>query len=472
MTGMHIRCWRWPTVLGLGLLSALPAKGGGQEVRLWGAAASNGDRPSYVEIQPPDKDLDPAAVLHKRLAQVQGLTDLQDLAKTILGDEKLKSELLKQIKAKNLPIGVQDLQKWRQLLADKQLAAGLKSPELQQFIEQQLRAPPQELTNRLKVDPGKYERALEALKALKQDEPLAAEGSGPVTTPPPTAGAPGMRPGDGTSRLPGSGVSTPGTEASPEEDGRAADAQFTEWMIRQMERLQDVRGPLRDSPAIQQMIRNLTKSLIDLKSKDAGGEAGNGLKRFLEAAQNSRLLSKDTWDRLRGLSLPRIPMPNMPHVNLPAVSLPPLPAPGVTSSGPSTGGGSAAVPLVLVFGLAAVLLWRVLRGSQAGRSDGHQRRWRLGPWPVDPRSIATRHDLVRAFEHLSLLKLGPQARHWNHLEIAAGLGGQEVGRRIVADHLASLYEQARYAPDGEALPPESVLAARRELLFLAGVTPA
>jgi hypothetical protein len=78
--------------------------------------------------------------------------------------------------------------------------------------------------------------------------------------------------------------------------------------------------------------------------------------------------------------------------------------------------------------------------------------------------VVSAEDLIRAFEYLSVLKLGPEARHWNHRTIAAGLGGGEA-----AGHLADLYERARYAEPAEPLDAEALPAVRRELTDLAGV---
>jgi hypothetical protein len=85
--------------------------------------------------------------------------------------------------------------------------------------------------------------------------------------------------------------------------------------------------------------------------------------------------------------------------------------------------------------------------------------------------VASRADLVRTFEYLSLLRLGLPARAWNHREIAARLGGDESQRRA-AGLLADLYEQARYAPADEPLSPEALAEFRRDLGFLAGMTAA
>jgi hypothetical protein len=95
---------------------------------------------------------------------------------------------------------------------------------------------------------------------------------------------------------------------------------------------------------------------------------------------------------------------------------------------------------------------------------------------VDPAQVATRQDLIRAFEYLSLLRLGPAARSWNHRAIAARLSAEPsdaaAERRCAAAHLAGLYERARYAPPGDPLPDGEVRDARRDLCLLAGVAAA
>jgi hypothetical protein len=83
--------------------------------------------------------------------------------------------------------------------------------------------------------------------------------------------------------------------------------------------------------------------------------------------------------------------------------------------------------------------------------------------------------LIRAFEYLSLLLLGPDARSQNHRTIAAQLGGpadEDAARHRAAQDLAAVYEQARYAPAAEPLSTAALASARRDLCFLAGVASA
>ncbi len=173
-----------------------------------------------------------------------------------------------------------------------------------------------------------------------------------------------------------------------------------------------------------------------------------------------RLRSLDLAGRLRGVPLPSLPSGGMR---------------AAVGTVPQTSGAGVLSGLLwaLVLLTLAAVLWKSLRWyrEQAANGDG----WRLGPWPVRPEAVATRQDLVSAFEYLAQLCLGPVALACNHLDLAARLGareGTDVGKRRAAEHLAGLYEQARYAPPDEALRPEELAAARRDLCLLAGVAPA
>jgi hypothetical protein len=158
--------------------------------------------------------------------------------------------------------------------------------------------------------------------------------------------------------------------------------------------------------------------------------------------------------------------PRLPRLSGPS-------APSLPSGGQAGEGGSVALWLLMlgVVGYAAWKGWARYRSQTAeALAPGGQ----LGPWPVAPAAVSTRAELIQAFEYLALLCLGPAARPLHHLDLAAQLGGQKCmepdRRREVADHLARLYEQARYAPADEALPEAELRAARRDLCYLAGVT--
>jgi hypothetical protein len=169
-----------------------------------------------------------------------------------------------------------------------------------------------------------------------------------------------------------------------------------------------------------------------------------------------RLRSLDLAGRLRNVHLPSLPSGGM------SASLPS--APHASGAGLLQGLLWALVLLTLMG-----VLWRSQRWYRERAADGDG--WKLGPWPVRPEAVATRAQLVSAFEYLALLCLGPVALACNHLDLAARLNareGTDVEKRRAAEQLADLYEQARYAPGDEPLPREALEAARRDLCLLAG----
>ena len=238
-----------------------------------------------------------------------------------------------------------------------------------------------------------------------------------------------------------------------------------------------------DSPAIQQALRDLAKSALDLNStklspddrldaqladltrftKDSGKWMGDSVKS----------LQKLNLGKLDLPPLPKVTMPNMPTVNLPDVNLPQmggLPSIGMPRGGgmPASAGAWKEILLVVTLCVLGVVGWKMLQLWLAVRRDPRIAGWQPGAWPVDPARVASREDVVRAFDHLSLVRLGFDARHCHHLDIASRLGADEP-RRQAAAQLAVLYERARYTPTDEALPPEALAAARRDLCLLAGV---
>ena len=163
----------------------------------------------------------------------------------------------------------------------------------------------------------------------------------------------------------------------------------------------------------------------------------------------------------------------------PLISL--IGAPFWTGIADTTGRHKLIMSLAILVALG-VVLYKVLARARAGRLGQDASAWKLGPWPVDPTAVRTREEWIRAFEYLSVLRLGPAARHWHHLAIAAGLGrfsrkavstrgwgDASTERRRAAEQLAFLYERARYAPPGEPLPETALATAQRDLCLLAGV---
>jgi hypothetical protein len=125
------------------------------------------------------------------------------------------------------------------------------------------------------------------------------------------------------------------------------------------------------------------------------------------------------------------------------------------------------VIMLVLMAVAAFLIWRYFpthRGVTRDKLDLSRR-----PWPVDPRAVADRESLVRAFEYLSIVLCGDAARVWNHRTIAVALDSRVAGAENVSHELASLYELARYTPANEPLSPEALASARRSLCQLAGI---
>lgn len=123
----------------------------------------------------------------------------------------------------------------------------------------------------------------------------------------------------------------------------------------------------------------------------------------------------------------------------------------------------------MLWGVIALLClgvaWFALRHLSFSRAAAPAKS--LGPWPVDPKSVATRTQLRLAFEHLALLKLGLDAETWNHRLIAVGLARSEPERHGDAANLAMLYERARYVDGPEELNADDAALARASLDRLA-----
>jgi hypothetical protein len=195
------------------------------------------------------------------------------------------------------------------------------------------------------------------------------------------------------------------------------------------------------------------------------------LSRYLSNVGDFLHRQSGVWDELSSF-LRTAPHPSRPHFGGPSVSMP-------TSSASEGGGWAPALLSLMMLGTLVLLLYRSGFGpkSLGPSTDGE---WRLGPWPVSPNAVSTRQDVIRAFEYLALLRLGLAAAACHHRQLAERLAarshaergneGFDPARLQAAEMLACLYEQARYAPDGDAFSPEQLSDARQALCFFAGVT--
>jgi hypothetical protein len=205
---------------------------------------------------------------------------------------------------------------------------------------------------------------------------------------------------------------------------------------------------------------SLRKAFISDLAKPDGGlsHSSPALSEFL---QNLITPRQAAWLN-RNLKLPSLP--NFDGWS----SSPNLSAVPSVGGASSVGGGLEGGVWVVVLALFGVAAWLALRAAKRQADGARAKAWSAGPWPVHPSRVSTREDLIRAFEHLAFLCLGPTARHLNHLDVASRLGETDDGRAGPAARLAHLYEQARYAPPDELLPANELAAARGDLSTLAG----
>jgi len=283
--------------------------------------------------------------------------------------------------------------------------------------------------------------------------------------------------------LPGKLPPPAGEAFPPTAEPTAGDDLLARWtrdLLREAEHW-ELGAPVPDSPALREGLR-------DLQLLIAGGEEARrrfpsgDLARWTEGlgATNWRNITLPdlSWAKSHSLSFPYLPRlkPRLPRVETWG-GVPHL-APGLPRLGTPSANGRAFGQGFLwsaALGLAVLVFWQAMRQWSGMRARRAGANWQPGPWPVNPAHVATRAELIQAFEYLSLLRLGPEARSWNHRAIAANLGGQdgEDDRcRLAATELASVYERARYAPASDPLPADALASARRDLCLLARVASA
>jgi len=267
----------------------------------------------------------------------------------------------------------------------------------------------------------------------KPTDPPAVTDPPPVVTPPPA-------------------VTPPTTEQ--EAQFRAA----TGWWEKNV-------GPMSDSPALKELLAEFIKgagasdgqSPLASLFKGLKGEGGAEFKDFLKGVLPSGFKLPDL-----GLTRPNS-LPSLPTAPTVPRGRPDLDFGGFDDLGLPAAVGAAAV--LAAFGYFAVLPW--LRGRAAGLTPTPVPG--LGPWPLDPRSVTDRDTLVRAFDYLSVLTLGPAARQYSHLTVAGELRRRVPAADDIADELGHYYEVARYTPPGEPVAAADLAAARAALCWLAGV---
>jgi hypothetical protein len=427
-----------------------------------------GNTPKKIHWWPPSQSEDPShrllelkgldsseAALMKRLQgwkrvqqddqKVQLNKEMVDLARRLLENPAFRKSLEKQMGSEGMRQWQQRVEKGAPLASDPLLHKLLKDEVLRRNLsprdEDLVRrwseanpAPPE----RSRPNIGDPEPARDPEKNPSPPPPVPPP---PSVPPPPPPVVPPQQPAENPQPGP-----TPGD---------------SEWMKDRLDKWTESLEEWLESPSGKQWRETI---------QDMGRRWGDD-SRFFERMRgwSGRLPSIDRsmgrWLEKTSANLPSW-RPSAPNISMPGT--------GSWPSLSSGGGSGGALGLLALGALLVVFLLLARKGLGVWEGTGGGGAWRLGPWPVAPQSVATRDDLVRAFEHLALLCLGRSALTYHHLEVAEQLGQQPAAdpsrRREAAEFLARLYERARYAPAEETIRADEMAAARRDLCYLAGVS--
>jgi hypothetical protein len=226
-------------------------------------------------------------------------------------------------------------------------------------------------------------------------------------------------------------------------------------------------GDLDDTPAVREMLREMLSG-----PNPIAPDAAEGLLALLgDQTADARGFAK--WAADQGDLFEDVARANpfgrrLGGLNLSGFDAGPAGGPLAYQPGAMSGEGSwLSVVLFAVVAGGALVVWRFWPRGEAAAA-GPQPLPGLGPWPVDPRLVADRADLIRAFEYLSVLVVGAGARAAHHLAIADALR-TATGSGDAAEPLARGYALARYTPAADPLPPGTIAEARGHLCRLAGV---
>jgi hypothetical protein len=247
-------------------------------------------------------------------------------------------------------------------------------------------------------------------------------------------------------------------------------------------------GPLDETPEVKRALFDLASSANGL-NLDLLDDKGNSIWDLIRKGDGSGLDFGDLMDGSGGNW--KLPNMDFPSLKLGRWFGRTTPGTGSSSSSwswgtssprvrtPSTGGsgfgsfgfgGSWFPVVVLGIVVLVILLWMVLKNLRTPVPEVAYVAGGVGPWPIDPRRINTREDVVKAFEYLSVLLCGPAAKTWTHNTIADALADLASTHGETAVLLARLYELARYAPLDEPLTHEELMEARELVCGLAGVS--
>ncbi len=269
------------------------------------------------------------------------------------------------------------------------------------------------------VSPEQLKRLQDELQKIVKDQPDV--GSMPPI-PPPIEAPPDVPPPDLDGDARGS---------LKEIMEKMEESKFGEW--------------LRDSPAWHRAIEDLYRSVrFPRVQPNAGGF--ERLTRGMFRLDKLPLPNAAALERLGKLKPPSLPrwMPSLP--SLPSIGRPSLPSVAPPPMPTAASLGTLAAWL-LCLALVALFAWQASKWIKWTDRRRRGAAVDLGPWPVDPQQVATRAELVRAFDHLALLRLGTQARTWNHNAVARGLAEHAAAQAESAALLAACYERALHRRD-------------------------
>jgi hypothetical protein len=242
---------------------------------------------------------------------------------------------------------------------------------------------------------------------------------------------------------------------APKNDGQLDE--ISRWALKQFG----------DSPTTRNMVNDFVKLMGE---GDLGSDATGLLK---DAAQewksffgstNDPSSSGKLGDLASGLRLPDVSPSGSDRSGLRGPSI-------GGDAGRSSGGSWGDDPwtgllLAALVALIGFFYWhRFIRSRPAKDVDeAHQRL----AWPVEPHAVATREDVVKAFDFLSLAKCGDEAVNWHHRQIARQLSDKEPDKDEAVVRLTGLYEKARYAPASDLFSDTEIAEARARLCQIAG----
>jgi hypothetical protein len=404
------------------------------------------DTRSHIPV-PRTGDADPTQLFRDRIQQSKSRAELDGMLRQ-LGSERGFGNPEQMRKLLETNPQLQDMA--RKMAADLASADPEKKERLRDLIGSVLQSNP-ELQRRYRLTPDDVEKQLRTMAGDKPSTDAAA-----------------TRPTRPTQERPRA-KDRPATPPKADTADMAARRQWTKRIAEWAEKFprDKLSGSFRDSPAIKDLFRRLTDSAADAMRSTSGGEGLDAQLARWESWWNSahEWLPSELPAALQSWRLPELSNIPQPDWHMADIDMRPpvLSGPRLSVSGVDPGMAANVVFALIAVGITAVLVWRLRGASLAADAAG---RRPLGPWPLDPARVASRAELIRAFEYLSLLRYGEPARAWNHRAIAERLGGSVDARRDAAEQLAALYEQARYTPMTGGEPDWT--AARGPLLTLAG----